>query len=286
MKQTPAYLIEDVLSPDDRQCLLEYLAHDDDRTDSRPDVRSKHPRWGESGWPQQIVDSAMTRAVGPGFVVEEVTFRQDQIGLQIHTDNDSPPRAVGKTIMLLLDAEPVAHTVFFKNYSTVNEKFGTFFTKSAWNPYAYKLKNRKGELTRIPDLRILLDQCETDPAAVTEFDVTDEFIDCVRTLVHKRSLPKLDLDQQTPDTGYMQPAKRVHDYSILTGYCAGQPFDLDAHAQYLSDIPLSDLEGLTLDSVLEWQIDGAIVFDRNQLHCSSSTHKQKSFVTVFYHHPS
>jgi hypothetical protein len=61
MKRTPAFLSANAVTDSERQILLDYLAQDDHRTDARPDVRSKHPRWNESGWPQHIIESAMTR---------------------------------------------------------------------------------------------------------------------------------------------------------------------------------------------------------------------------------
>ena len=285
MKRTPAFLSANAVTDSERQILLDYLAQDDHRTDARPDVRSKHPRWNESGWPQHIIESAMTRVLGSGYVVEEVTFRQDRIGLKLHTDDGDPPGAVGKTFMLLLDADPAAETVFFDNYWTEHHRWGAFFTKQPWHPYQYQLTDRDGRSVLIEDLRELLSRCENDPSSVTQFDVTEQFVDTLKALITKRSFPKLDHDDQNPHTGYTQPGVRIHDYTQLSDHDPGRSFDRDLHEQYLKHIDIKDLEGLTVESVQTWQPGAALVFDRRQLHSSGSSHRQKSFITVFCHRP-
>lgn len=285
MKRTPAYVAFNAVTEQERQQLLQYLAEDDHRTDARPDVRSKHPRWHEPDWPQGIIESAMMRVLGPGYVVEEVTFRQDRIGLKLHTDDGNPPDTVGKTFMLLLDAQPQAETVFFSNYWMRYHRWGAFFTRQAWNPFQYQLPGRDDVMVPVPDLRALLAECLSRPDQVNEFDVTSDFVIMIQELIQKRSLPKLDHDTQSADTGYTQPGVRVHDYTQLTDYVPGQAFDTAVHAQYLQHIDIEDLEGFTVESIISWQPGAAIVFDREQIHSSGSSHRQKSFVTVFCHLP-
>ena len=288
MKRTPAYLAPNAVTEQERRTLLQYLATDDHRTDDRPDVRSKHPRWDEPGWPQQIIADAMERVLGPGYVAEEVTFRQDRIGLKLHTDDGSPAGfdgTVGKTFMLLLDAEPCAETVFFANYLTEWHRWGAFFTKREWNPYQYTLFGRNGAAKEVTDIRELLYQCETNPESVQDFEVDDKFKGMLRELIQKRALPKLDHDRQDEDTGYTQPGLRLNDYTLLSDYIPGREFDPKTREQYLSHIDPEDLEGLTLESIQHWQLGAALVFDREQIHSSGSSHRRKSFITVFCHCP-
>lgn len=107
----------------------------------------------------------------------------------------------------------------------------------------------------------------------------------LRELIQKRGLPKLDHHAQDTNTGYTQPGLRLHDYGELSDYIPGQAFDRNTREQYLAHIDADDLEGLTLESVLKWQLGGALVFDREQIHSSGSSHQQKSFITVFCHRP-
>ena len=278
-----AQQLDQLLTVQEIDQLLNYVATDDDRTDSRPDVRSKHPRWNKDIWPQQIIESVMNTLCPQGFEIEEITFQDTKIALKPHTDNGSTPGTRGKTIMFTLAAEPVAHTVYFKNYWTGWERSGVFFTRTPWTPYQYKIPGKNGTLVKVDDIRELLTQCQLAPETVTDFDVTDEFIDELAATIHKRSLPRLDYDDQDIKTGYIQPGPRRNDYETLTNYDSDLKFDVDLHRQYLSDIAIEDLHGLSVEDIFTWKPGGAIIFDREQLHCSSSCHARKIFLTIFYH---
>lgn len=283
MIKTPSYIVPNAITETERSVLLEYLAQDDDRTDARPDVRSKHPNWDQPGWPQHVVAGVMDRVLGKKYRIEEVVFRQDQVSLKLHTDYGSPEGYQGKTMMFLLDAQPESQTIFFKNYFTVWTRWGAFFTKTPWNRFAYSLADKSGTLRRVDDLRDFLAQCESAPESIQHFEVTEPFLDEVRHLVHKRTLPKLEPETQDQTTGYMQAGLRLNDYSVLTDYEPEGKFDTELHQRYLSDTPIEDLDGLAVQAVHDWQIGAVLIFDREQLHSSSNRHQKKSFITVFYH---
>lgn len=283
MNQHFPYMINDIINPTEKQILLEYFYTNDDKTDQRPDVRSKHPNWNETDWPKDIIDSCLNKIFSKGFVVEDLSFREDKIGLKPHTDYGSTPGTVGKTILILLDADPVAHTVFFDNWWPDSDPLGAFFTKQPWSPYYYKLENIHGELVEINDLRDFLEVCRHQPETIRDFVVDENFILNIQRLIHIRSLPVLDQNQKDQTTGYTQPAPRKSDYSILTKYDETKKFDEQFHREYLYDIKIEDLHGLTVESVLTWKLNSAIVFNREQLHASSSCHKKKTFITIFCH---
>lgn len=280
-----ALQIKNVLSESDIKILLDYVAVDDDRTDHRPDVRSKHPRWGIDSWPEDVVKSAMDQVILKKYRVEDVTFHDSKIGLKIHTDHGSAKGITGKTCLFTLFAEPMAHTVYFKNNWPLNcdPITGVFFTRTLWTPFSYSLENKHGKMVNVSDLRTLLNQCQIAPADVVDFDVTDKFVALLKSTVHKRSLPYLTKANQNKKTGYQQPAPRHNDYTTLTHYEADGMFDETVHLEYLSHVPIQDLHGLVVENVLEWQPGSVIVHDRDQLHCSSSRHTRKIFITVFYH---
>ncbi len=54
-------LIKDIITKQDQQVLIDYLETEDDRSDIRPDVSSKHPRWNIDHWPQYIVERALEK---------------------------------------------------------------------------------------------------------------------------------------------------------------------------------------------------------------------------------
>lgn len=278
-----AEIFKNILTEDDVNTLLEYLDIEDERSDIRPDVSSKHPRWDIDNWPQDIIENGLSKIFPNGYVVEEVTFQDTKIGLKPHTDNGSIDGTVGKTVMFCLYAEPEAQTIFFKNYWKGWRHSGAFFTRQHWTPFQYKLPGKNGEMIYVEDLRILLMQCEQEPETVSDFDVTNEFIELIKTTIHKRSLPRDESIVVNQETGYIQAGPRVNDYTTLTNYDPELKFDPEFHKRYLYEVPFEDLHGLTVDTVLEWDDGAVIVFDREQLHSSSSCHSRKKFITIFCH---
>ena len=49
-----------------------------------------------------------------------------------------------------------------------------------------------------------------------------------------------------------------------------KPFNQDLHKKYLNHEKLENLTGLELELIYEWEIGSMLIFDRTNLHCSSS----------------
>ena len=49
-----------------------------------------------------------------------------------------------------------------------------------------------------------------------------------------------------------------------------KPFDKDQYNKYLTHENLENLSGLEIEFVYEWEIGSILIFDRTNLHCSSS----------------
>lgn len=73
---------------------------------------------------------------------------------------------------------------------------------------------------------------------------------------------------------------RITDYSKIKNY-NDTPFDKEIHKKYLSDVPYDNMHGLTVSDIVEWNPGDCIVWNRNQLHASSNTHKHKIGLSVF-----
>jgi hypothetical protein len=274
---------QNILQHSEIKTLLDYLDVNDDRTDHRPDVRSKHPRWNQDAWPQHVVEKSLVTILGNRYQVEEITFQDTKIGLKPHVDNGSQPGTRGLTVMLCLHADPEAHTVFFKNHCLQWSAAGQFFTRIAWTPFQYHIPNRHGEMIYVEDIREFIAQAESDPGSLGDFDITVDSIAILKETAHKRSLPRLDLDTVSMETGFIQPGPRNNDYNLLSGYDADKKFDPDIHQRYLSHVDINDLHGLTWDQAVPWTPGLGISFDRDQLHASSGCHARKKFVTIFCH---
>ena len=54
------------------------------------------------------------------------------------------------------------------------------------------------------------------------------------------------------------------------GFFGEKPFDEQAHKKYLKHEKIENLVGLEIDLVYEWEVGSMLIFDRTNLHCSSS----------------
>lgn len=91
--------------------LLEYHYKDDERTDTRTTVRSKHPRWNIDTWPQDIIEPL----IKDNTEVEEVIFNESTISFQVHVDSGYNNKLAHKGMIIPLKCIN-GSTVFFKNY--------------------------------------------------------------------------------------------------------------------------------------------------------------------------
>ena len=278
----PVVLHEKVLSHQDCQVLIDYLKTPGDRYDARPDVVSKHPLWNLSEWPQHIVKNALDKILKPNYMVDDIVLMESKIAFKPHCD------WIGHdTVIMALDAYPVAHTVFFNNRiptRPVANHPAAYVTKTPWSPYQYELPDKNGNLVKINDIRHLYNQAKESPHTLTNFDITEQFLTTLKQLIKKRSQSDLDNDKKTDETGYVQTTPRITDYETwVTNYNASSKFPLDIHQKYLSHVHIEDLHGLSIDKIFEWNKGDVIHFNGSQIHSASSTHEKKTFITMFVH---
>ena len=255
-----------LLSANDIADLRSYMDIDDDRTDQRPDVRTKHPIWDQTPWPQNIIETKLDQLLPQGYGVEEVTFIDTSIPFKLHVDSGDGSPDIFKAILFPLHIDPCAHTVFFDNHWHGAK---TKFSRDPVGRFHYVLQDRTGQSQEVPDIRDLLHVLEHHPEHAGSWDTGAEFQHMLRDLIDKRQGHALS---PVPDS--------QSDYSGLTNL-TDLPLDPDIHQQYLQHLSLNTLHGLTIDSIVPWHAGSAIVFDRDQLHCASHRHSRKIFVTVF-----
>jgi len=54
-----------------------------------------------------------------------------------------------------------------------------------------------------------------------------------------------------------------------------KPFDKDMHKKFLNHEDINNLKGLTVEMIYKWKLGDLLVFDRTNLHCSSSNLSKK-----------
>ena len=66
------------------------------------------------------------------------------------------------------------------------------------------------------------------------------------------------------------------------GMFGNKKFDQNTHKQYLNHEKIENLIGLEVDLIYEWELGSMLIFDRTNLHCSSSVIKGKKIgLTTF-----
>lgn len=256
-------IFDQILDQQDIDTLLAYNNVNDNTTDVRPDVRSKHPIWDKDDFPQDILQSALDKILPEPYEVETVLFYKSQVSFRLHVDSglfQGDP--IYCNVLLPLHFLGPATSVLFDNHY-----FGisTRFARSNVSPYRYNLPDRAGSFIWVDDIRVLLDKCQNSPNSIKEFEVNDQFIQNLQQLVCKR---------QNADS-------RTSDYSQITNFLADKKIDQTLYKKYLSHMPAEDLDGLTVETVYDWKKGGALTFPRTQLHCAGAGHKEKIGVSIF-----
>jgi hypothetical protein len=261
-------IIKDAVSKNEITELLEYMSYDDHRTDRRPDVVSKHPRWDIDQWPQAIVKRILDQSLDYPYTVDEVIFNQFKISFRLHADSGtSEKQRQGSVILIPLECHGPSSTVFFNNFW---HKGSTRFSKVEIKPFSYNLKNKQGQWQTVDDIRILLDQCLKSPNDVTDFSVTDEFINDIKSAIAARE-----------NKGLTYADGRCYDYAEVENYDPNLLFDKDLQQSHLAHIPIESLHGLTVSDIVEWIPGEAIVFERTRIHAAGSGHSEKRGITIF-----
>ena len=66
------------------------------------------------------------------------------------------------------------------------------------------------------------------------------------------------------------------------GMFGNKPFDKEIHNKYLKHEKIENLIGLEVELIYEWELGSMLIFDRSNLHCSSSVIEGKKIgLTTF-----
>ena len=60
-----------------------------------------------------------------------------------------------------------------------------------------------------------------------------------------------------------------------------KPFDVEIHKKFLNHEKIENLVGLEVELIYEWEVGSILIFDRTNLHCSSSVIRGKISLTTF-----
>lgn len=261
-------IYQKIISKKEITTLLEYHHQVDDRTDARPDVVSKHPRWGIDTWPEHIVKRVLDQVLDYDYIVEETIFNQSRIAFRLHVDSsDGELNELGDVVLIPLYTRGPSSTVFFENFWLGPS---TKFSRRPIPPFEYNLQDSEGNWHYVKDLRELLTQIDNDPVSITWTTVDSQFRETVVSLISARSGQAIS-----------QVDGRTYDYSDIVNYDPTLEFSADLHQQHLQHVPIENLHGLTFAKAEEWIPGDVIKFERTRLHSAGAGHEEKIGLTIF-----
>lgn len=262
-----AHTVKDLLTPKDIQCLLQYMWINDDRTDQRPDVRSKHPRWRIDNWPQHIVEYVLDTVLDYPYIVEEVIFNESIISFRLHVDSgNGDVDRLGDAVLIPLLVEGAGTTVFFDNYW---HGVSTRFSRTPILPFEYTIPGIDGHSYYTPDLRELLVEIQRGKVP-SQLQHVQDLESIVGYLIEARQGHKIS-----------KVDDRTYDYTNVKNFDLARTIDRDIWCQNLTHVPWENFHGLSLDKIIPWTPGDAIVFDRTQIHCAGTGHSRKIAITIF-----
>ena len=200
---------KNLLNDSELTTLLAYHYKEDERTDTRATVRSKHPRWDIDKWPQDIIEPL----IDDKSTVEEVIFNESTISFQIHVDSGYKNPLVNKGIIIPLKCDR-GSTVFFDNYWY---KDASKFVRSE-DPYA-SVKDKEKQITN-------KDQRITDYKNIVGYNdkpFDNELYNLYLTHIPYENLHGLTTDKVVPwvpgdviifDRNQLHCASNEHDHKI------------------------------------------------------------------------
>lgn len=262
-----AYVLPDLVTDHDIASLLDYMRINDDRTDIRLDVRSKHPRWSQDQWPQTLVQAILDKVMPYDYLVEEAIFNESKISFRLHADSgDGDVTRLGHAVLIPLLVEGPGATVFFNNHW---HGPSTKFSRVDILPFEYDIPIGGGEVYHVEDLRQLLLDIDIGktPSKLGE-------IDDLRTKV-------IDLIKARSGQKIGQPDGRTSDYQSITNYDDSRELDAVFWQQHLSHVPRQNFHGLAVEQVIDWKPGQVILFERTQLHAAAAGHDRKIGLTIF-----
>jgi hypothetical protein len=262
-----AHQVENLLTPQEIGALIEYMTINDDCTDQRPDVRSKHPDWKSGNWPGHIIKKILDSVLDYQYNVEETIFNESLISFRLHVDSgDGNLDKLGHAVLIPLLTEGPSSTVFFNNYW---KGASTKFSRVKILPFEYSIPDQIGGVFYTSDLRDLLFNIKNKKIPDQLLHIPD-LENTISYLIDARAGNKLS-----------KPDNRTYDYSQIINFNPLETFPEDIRQQYLSHVPAENLHGLQVEKIIEWIPGNAIIFDRTQLHSAGSGHSRKIGITIF-----
>lgn len=287
-------ITRDVLTAQQVSDLVSWFDADDAITVKRlHSHRSKEPIWEQwnpndlpseqvtkdTWWPRHTLTSVIDQVITYDYEITQVNFQEVHTAMirhrygrpMIHADTLNPflagqgkPVDQGHAILIPLRSTGPASTCWFSNHW-----HGLLSCFNRHEHYEFKLTDADGREVFIDDLREMLAGLPAEGMvshAGGTWHVDQEF---------RQRLVQLIEDRAAFLSGC------VSDYSGVIGYDPELRFDEELRQRYFPHIPRINLDGLTVEQIIQWRPGDCYVWPRTQLHAATYTHDSKTLCTIF-----
>ena len=267
-------IFKDAVSQDEIADLLTFFRQEDARVLRPPwkDFTVKRANHKDPDYPK-IIHKIIMRLVDYKYVFSEdmIIMESSDYNSRLHVDNSPDRDKWGNIILIPLHIpEGGAETVFFKNHYMQNKVMSTTIFTKGNHPNGGAVRDMGGRAVWINDMHDLKTCMDADGEFTfngSKFVMDEQFRKKIIARTHEHA-----------GGGYFRNA--VTDYAQLTSYDPAARIDPVVIQRYLEHFPPEDLEGLTLDKVVHWQLGDAYKFERSVLHCGSSNSSKKIGLTI------
>ena len=270
LSETPPNIIEGFLTKEEVQKLIDFesnaLHRFSDRKDGRKtglgidgEVAKNVQEW------DPVIKNILVEKIESKIGTFDITsdeypphFFNTIFPVHMHADTGHDPNVtIGKQILLPLKVIPnnsIARTILFdrKWYgSAANFVAKNITATEAENNYV--LPDINGKFIKFENIKIFYDDIKNKKGQQIEtkggiFEISEEFLDYVSSLIGKKRYNQTTNEHITNDT----------------------PFDKEQYQQHLTHIDYDALQSLKIDKIFTWKPGSALIWDRAKLHASNN----------------
>ena len=263
-------IVENFLSVEEVQKLIDFESNASNRFVDRRDGRKTGLGFdGKIGknvqdWDETIKDilvDKIEKKIGPFEVVADEYpphFFRSIFPTAMHADTGHDPNArIGKQILIPLEVVPKdskAKTILFDR-----KWYGPAANFIAKNANASEIKNHhvipdsNGKFIKFSDIKIFYEKIKEKRGQTIEenggiFQITDEFLDYVKSLIGKERYNEMTNEHITNN----------------------EFFDKEKYDELLTHLDYDSLQSLKIEKIFDWKPCSALIWDRTTLHASNN----------------
>ena len=247
-------VFKNAVSRSQRQDFLSYFDNDTYRHKGCPYLSIRPPVEADD-YPKQQIISVLDSVLDERYEIEEINFFETLDPFRLHVDTGNGDQSkLYKNICIPLEWQGINATCIFKNRWIYPR--AKFRKDSNFDPLKYTMYDRIR--------KVEVDIKNLHHLQLSQYDLTRQ---------ERSNL----VDFMTNDYAITET-----DYTKISDYKPGAKIDEKIYTQYLSHIFKENFEGLTIETIYDWQQGDVLTFDRQHLHCGAGDRKYPKRALIIF----